>query len=100
MPQEIIGDTSLTKSYIPKVLSRWQKEYNHHWKPNPKRSTGIIGIIMASRNWNEGASWYDIFETASVEFEFPGAAWSKVDVMYSRKPKDRTPPTVGMVFIS
>ncbi|GJV77914.1 hypothetical protein Tco_1509498, partial [Tanacetum coccineum] len=31
---------------------------------------GIIGIITAGRNWNGGASWYDIFETALVEFKF------------------------------
>nr|GFA67162.1 hypothetical protein [Tanacetum cinerariifolium] len=66
-----------------------QEEYNHHWKPERKmyqkhrRSTEII---MADRNWNGGALWYDIFETAPVEFEF-------VDVMHSRKPIDRTPPT-------
>nr|GEX97044.1 hypothetical protein [Tanacetum cinerariifolium] len=31
----------------------WQEEYNHHWKPERKRSTEII---TADRNWNGGAS--------------------------------------------
>ncbi|GJX86410.1 ribonuclease H-like domain-containing protein [Tanacetum coccineum] len=76
------GTSKLKRLILMTVLSTWQKEYKHHWKPERKRSTGFI---TTCRNWNGGASWYDIFETALVEFEF-------VDVMHSRKPIDRTPP--------